>query len=97
MTREINKPGYWQDEHSSVHIMIQANPMIMSDELGLISRFGLRYRYSTPYTMIFDDQTTLTAYKDLNETCEGIAEILQKNAETYRTFARKRVAIAPAG
>src|SRR5580692_12518166 len=28
VTREINTPGYWHDEHSSVHIMIQGNPMI---------------------------------------------------------------------
>ena len=26
VTREMNTPGYWHDEHSSVHIMIQGNP-----------------------------------------------------------------------
>jgi phytoene dehydrogenase-like protein len=26
VTRELNTPGYWHDEHSSVHIMIQGNP-----------------------------------------------------------------------
>jgi MFS family permease len=40
VTREINTPGYWHDEHSSVHIMIQGNPMIRQDELGLQSRSG---------------------------------------------------------
>ena len=47
VTREINTPGYWHDEHSSVHIMIQGNPMIRNDELGLLKQFGLRYRYGT--------------------------------------------------
>src|ERR1019366_2622316 len=57
VTREINTPGFWHDEHSSVHIMIQGNPMIRNDELGLLSKFGLKYRYSdVPHATIFDDQ-----------------------------------------
>src|SRR6202050_2018886 len=56
--RQLNTPGYWHDEHSSVHIMIQGNPMLRQDELGLQSRFGLEYRYNTPYAMIFPAQDT---------------------------------------
>ena len=95
VTREINTPGYWHDEHSSVHIMIQGNPLIRDDELGLISRFGLKYRYGTPYAMIFSDQTTLVAYKDLDRTCEGIAKISPKDAETYRRFAERAMQMLP--
>ncbi len=95
VTRELNTPGYWHDEHSSVHIMIQANPMIQNDELGLLSRFGLKYNYNTPYAMIFEDQSTLIAYKDLDKTCEGIAKISARDAETYRAFAQKSMAMAP--
>src|SRR5271156_1121379 len=95
VTRELNSPGYWHDEHSSVHIMIQANPMITGDELGLLSRFGLKYAYNIPYAMIFEDQTTLVAYKDLDKTCEGIAKLSAKDAETYRAFAIKSIAMAP--
>ena len=95
VTREINTPGYWHDEHSSVHIMIQGNPMIREDELGLLSRFGLQYRYGTPYAMIFPDQTTLVAYKDLDKTCEGIARISARDAETYRQFAQRAVESLP--
>lgn len=95
VTREINTPGYWHDEHSSVHIMIQGNPLIRNDELGLIGRFGLKYRYGTPYAMIFADQTTLVAYKDLDRTCEGIARISHKDAETYRRFAERAMQMLP--
>ena len=95
VTREINTPGYWHDEHSSVHIMIQGNPLIRDDELGLIARFGLQYRYGTPYAMIFPDQTTLIAYKDLDRTCEGIARISPKDAETYRRFAERAMQMLP--
>ncbi|MGH7071223.1 MAG: phytoene desaturase family protein, partial [Acetobacteraceae bacterium] len=95
VTREINTAGYRHDEHSSVHIMIQGNPMIREDELGLIGRFGLKYRYGTPYAMIFPDQSTLVAYKDLDRTCEGIARISTRDAETYRQFARRAMDMLP--
>ena len=96
VTREINTPGYWHDEHSSVHIMIQGNPLIRRDELGLQSKFGLEYRYGVPYAMIFPDQSTLIAYQDLDRTCEGIARISPKDAETYRRFAKRAIAMLPA-
>ena len=95
VTRELNTPGYWHDEHSSVHIMIQGNPMLINDELGLKSRFGLQYHYGTPYAMIFEDQSTLIAYQDLDRTCEGIAKLSVKDAETYRAFAKRSMNYIP--
>jgi phytoene dehydrogenase-like protein len=88
-TRELNTPGYWHDEHSSVHIMIQGNPMLRQDELGLFSKHGLQYRYSTtPHATIFSDQSVLFSYKDLDRTCEGFARISEKDAEAYRAFVK---------
>lgn len=95
VTREINTPGFWHDEHSSVHIMIQGNPLIREDELGLLSKFGLSYRSGTPYAMIFSDQSTLVAYKDLDKTCEGIAKLSPKDADAYRTLVKKGIEILP--
>jgi phytoene dehydrogenase-like protein len=95
VTRQINTPGYWHDEHSSVHIMIQGNPMIRDDELGLQGKFGLKYAYNIPYAMIFSDQSTLVAYQDLNRTCEGIARISHQDADTYRRFAQRAMAMLP--
>ncbi|MCP5144960.1 MAG: NAD(P)/FAD-dependent oxidoreductase [Gammaproteobacteria bacterium] len=95
VTREINTPGFWHDEHSSVHIMIQGNPMLRNDELGLVSRFGLNYRYGTPYSMIFADGSTLTAYKDLDKTCQGIARLSEKDAESYRSLVTESIKFLP--
>ena len=59
-TRELNTPGYLHDEHSSVHIMIQGNPMLRQDELGLISKHGLNYHYSpVPHATIFPASHTV--------------------------------------
>src|SRR5258707_15727102 len=53
VTREINTPGYWHAEHSSVHIMFKGNPMIPQSELGFPSPFRLKYPYTLPYTSNF--------------------------------------------
>jgi phytoene dehydrogenase-like protein len=95
-TRELNEPGYWHDLHSSVHIMIQGNPLLTQDELGLLSRFGLKYRYSdVPHATIFEDQSALVSYKDLDRTCRGIARISERDAESYRSFAQKSMQFLP--
>ncbi|TKC86870.1 NAD(P)/FAD-dependent oxidoreductase [Trinickia terrae] len=88
-TRQLNTPGYWHDEHSSVHIMIQGNPMLRQDELGLIDKHGLNYHYSpVPHATIFPDQSALFTYKDIDKTCECFAKVSQKDAETYRSFVK---------
>ena len=96
VTREINTPGYWHDEHSSVHIMIQGNPMIRRDELGLFSKHGLKYRYSeVPHATIFEDQSTLITYRDLDRTCQSIARLSERDAEAYRRFAESSMRALP--
>ena len=96
VTRELNTPGYKHDLHSSVHIMIQGNPMLTQDELGLKSKYGLQYNYSNvPYASIFADNTSLITYKDLDKSCEAIARLSQKDAETYRRFARQSMTMMP--
>jgi phytoene dehydrogenase-like protein len=87
-TRELTVPGYWHDEHSSVHIMIQGNPMLTRDELGLIGKFGLKYIYSDiPHVTIFDDQSTIISYKGLDKTCQSIAKVWRR---TPRPIAASR-------
>lgn len=88
-TRQLNTPGYWHDEHSSVHIMIQGNPMLRQDELGLLSQHGLKYHYSpVPHATVFPDQTALFTYKDIDRTCASFATVSAKDAETYRQFVK---------
>ena len=95
-TRELNTPGFWHDEHSSVHIMIQGNPLLTQDELGLLGRFGLKYKYSdVPYASIFSDQSSIITYQDLDKACESIAKVSARDAETYRQFAQRSAAMLP--
>lgn len=96
VTREINTPGYHHDLHSSCHIMIQGNPMLTEDELGLKAKYGLNYRYSdVPYASIFPEGKTLITYKDLDKACAEIAKFNERDAETYRAFAKRSMAMLP--
>ena len=60
VTRELTVPGFHHDQHSMAHIFIQGNPLLKNDELGLKSKFGLRYMFpEMPMISVFEDGTTL--------------------------------------
>lgn len=95
-TRELIAPDYWHDEHSNVHIMIQGNPMIRADELGLIGKFGLEYIYpELPHVSIWDDGTVMRSWKDLDRTCQEIAQYSPHDAEAYRKFVGISQSVLP--
>jgi phytoene dehydrogenase-like protein len=95
-TREIVAPGFRHDLHSATHIVIQANPLIRNDELGLISKYGLKYIYpEAVFSTIFPDHSSIVSYTDLDRTCASIAAISQRDAEAYRRFAAESAAILP--
>ena len=43
MTRELTLPGFKHDWGSVVHIELIGNPLLKDDELGLKSKYGLKY------------------------------------------------------
>ena len=95
-TRELIAPGWHHDEHSSVHIMIQGNPMLLDDELGLIAKFGLDYIYpDLPLVTVWDDGTVIRVWKDLDRTCEDIARLSPRDAEAYRRYAQLAMSVLP--
>ncbi len=96
ITREAAAPGFWHDMHSMVHIGFQANPLIVNDELGLLAKFGLKYAYPDPiFSTIFDDESSIIVYSDLDRTCASIAAISPQDAEAYRTFTTWSKQIVP--
>ena len=88
VTRELTIPGFLHDQHSMAHIFIQGNPLLKNDDLGLKSRFGLRYLFpEMPMISVFEDGTTLGMYRDRERTVADIAKFSKKDAEAFRTFA----------
>jgi len=86
-TREVTLPGFRHDTGSVGHVMIQSNPLLLDDELGLKSKFGLEYIYVDVATAaIYPDGSALYVHHDVDRTCESIAQFSQHDAEAYRRF-----------
>lgn len=82
-------PGVIHDPCATVHGLIQCNPMIANDELGLRSKYGLEYiQGDAIFSTIFPEKGfAVTLYKDLNRTLEEISQKLSpKEAENYKKF-----------
>ncbi len=87
VTRELTIPGFKHDQGNIVHNILQLNPLIANDELGLKSKYGLKYITCDPsLSTIFPDQRALILYRDMDKTCQSIAQFSQKDAETYPKF-----------
>jgi phytoene dehydrogenase-like protein len=97
VTRELTVPGFLHDQHSMAHIFIQANPLIQNDELGLLSKYGLRYIYpETPMISVFPDGETLRLYCNREKNYQEIARFSKKDAESYLRFAELGASFLPA-
>jgi phytoene dehydrogenase-like protein len=96
VTREVTLPGFKHDTHSTSHGVIQANPLIRLDELGLQAKYGLEYIHPDPrVATIFDDRTSLITWFDIDKTCESIAQFSAHDADSYRKLAEKMKSILP--
>ena len=87
VSRECAAPGFKTDQCSTWHGFIQPNPLILHDELGLKSKFGLEYVTTNEQaTTLFSDDSFITLFKSVDDTCESIAKFSEHDAEAYRKF-----------
>jgi phytoene dehydrogenase-like protein len=90
VTRELTLPGFKHDQHSMAHIFIHANPLLAADELGLKSRYGLRYVFpEIPMRSLFEDGTSLALYRDRSRSHAEIARFSRKDADAYVRLAEQ--------
>jgi phytoene dehydrogenase-like protein len=96
VTRELTVPGFRHDQHSMAHIFIQANPLLLNDDLKLKARYGLRYVFpDLPMMSVFEDGTTLGLYRDRERTYADIARFSARDAEAYREISEQARAWMP--
>lgn len=87
VTRDVTLPGFHHDLHAIAHIFIQGNPLIRDDELGLLSRYGLRYVFPDPsMSVLFPDGDHIEFHRDVHRTAATIARISPRDAESYLRF-----------
>ena len=87
VTREVNVPGFKHDIASTHHVFIQTNPIVLRDELGLFSKYGVKYIDHDPQVVInFPDDRSIVFWRDVDKTCESIAQFSTKDAKAYKRF-----------
>src|SRR5262245_46517646 len=82
VTKPLTVPGFLHDQHSMAHIFIQGNPLLRNDDLGLKSRFGLKYAFpECPMMSVFENGETLGLYRDRERTVAEISKFSAKDGE----------------
>lgn len=78
-------PGYKIDTGSSAHIMIHLTPIVRDLQL---ERHGLEYIDMDPFAFypLPDQSGALCFYRDIEKTCASIAQVSERDAESYRRF-----------
>ncbi|HEX8995683.1 MAG TPA: NAD(P)/FAD-dependent oxidoreductase [Ktedonobacterales bacterium] len=83
ITEELTLPGFHHDSCSSAHVLIQSNPLLRENELGL-DRYGLEYLFPDPVVVIpFPDGESVTMYRDPARTAAEFARYSQRDAQAY--------------
>jgi phytoene dehydrogenase-like protein len=87
VTEELTLPGFAHDSCSSAHVLIQSNPLLADDELGLLSTYGLRYVHTDPaVVMPQEDGDALVMHRDLEATGDEIARFSPADARAFRAL-----------
>ncbi|MDH3616123.1 MAG: NAD(P)/FAD-dependent oxidoreductase [Gammaproteobacteria bacterium] len=86
LTREVTLPGFKHDLYGSSHVWIHINPTFKNELQPELEKHGLKYIWA-------DDHITghpnlegqgIIVYKDVDKTCDSIAEYSKKDAQRYR-------------
>jgi phytoene dehydrogenase-like protein len=85
ITEELTLPGFAHDSCSSAHVLIQSNPLLRDDELGLLAEHGLRYLHTDPAVVLPQpDGDCLVMHRDLDATADEIARWSPADARSFR-------------
>jgi len=90
VTEELTLPGFLHDSCSSAHVLIQSNPLMRDDELGLLSTYGLRYVFTDPAVVLpLPGDDAVTVHRDLDSTVEEVARFSRADADELRALIRE--------
>jgi phytoene dehydrogenase-like protein len=83
VTEELTLPGFRHDSCSSAHVLIQTNPVIRDDELGL-SEHGLRYVHTDPAAVLpLADGDAIVMSRDRAATAAELARFDAAYGDAY--------------
>ncbi len=79
--------GFRMDVGSSAHFMIHQTPVIQ--DLNL-EHYGLKYIEMDPFMSfpVFGENKVIHFYRDIERTCDSIAQVSEKDAKSYKEFIK---------
>ena len=90
ITEELTLPGWRHDSCSSAHVVIQSNPMISNDELGLIKKYGLCYLVTDPAVVLpITGDDALIIHPDIERTAVNFERFSVHDADALREMMRE--------
>jgi phytoene dehydrogenase-like protein len=85
-TEQLTVPGFAHDSCSSAHVLIQSNPLIRDDELGL-AEHGLTYLATDPAVVLPQaDGGLLVMHRDLDRTVKELSRWSAADAASFRSM-----------
>jgi phytoene dehydrogenase-like protein len=83
-TEELTLPGFAHDSCSSAHVLIQNNPLVRDDELGLVTEQGLTYLTTDPAVVMPQaDGDVLVMRPDLAATVDELGRWSAHDARAF--------------
>src|SRR3954454_11497156 len=96
VTEELTLPGFAHDSCSSAHVLIQSNPLLADDELGLLAKWGLEYVHTDPAVVLPQaDGDTMVVHRDLEATADEIGRWSASDAAAFRKLLAEWAALTP--
>ena len=86
LTREVTLPGFKHDVYGSSHVWIHINPTFKNELQPELEKHGLKYIWADDHITghpNFEGQGIIV-YKDVDKTCDTIAEYSKNDAKRYR-------------
>jgi phytoene dehydrogenase-like protein len=83
ITEELTLPGFRHDSCSSAHVLIQSNPLVKDDELGLAA-LGLRYVHTDPTVVLpLPDGDATVMSRDRETTAAELGRWSEEDGAAY--------------
>ena len=85
VTREVTLPGFKSDLFGSNHVWIHANPEIQ-ELFPELEQYGLKYLWAEDEIMghPMPEGPGIMVFRDVDKTCDSIAEYSKQDAQRYR-------------
>lgn len=87
-TEQVTLPGFLHNTHAVYMPMVDYAPPLQDFDDYLTKDYDLEFIFpSLVMAMPFEDGSSIRLYRDIEKTCQSIAQFSQKDADTYRRIA----------